>query len=431
MTALDRVGPIAGLWPGAWAAECGGPRRQKAASGGFALQLGERLDVTVRHNGQWNVMFVQRDEGELYLQGSTWLLDPSPHGWVERVDPVTLDPIVHSPDLPSGGHTWCGAAIVGAHGDVVVVNGSFVHRLAHDTLAIVAEREMSADAPHNGLVTLHDGSYLTKDLRLDQPSTVTVLSPELDVLATLELPEPSMGRVGADHHHDRTDVYLPGTDHALRLLWRNGKLSLDDTWRPHYRRDGGLAWDVCLAGDRVWLLDNGNFGPVRAIHRTTPAGIDPYSFTSFVEWDAPMTLTSVAMNDPADAVALSLPDPGGFVVAPPTYVPEHRLALVHDIAHRRLTAWHFDGASFAPAWERDIAMWMQPLVFPDTDEVLVDDDVDGDDQLVVLSLSAGSELGRVRVPDTPSNGMFFTPGWGRDAYACSTNTISRVFVAPA
>jgi hypothetical protein len=431
VTVLDRAGPISGLWPGAWAAECGGPRRQKAAAGGFGLGAGEHLDVIVRHNGQWNVMFVQREPGELYLQGSTWLLDPSSHGWVERVDPRTLDTIVRSPDLPSGGHTWCGAAIVGDHGDVVVVNGSFVHRLAHDTLAVVAEREMAANAPHNGIVPLHDGAVLTKDLRLDEPTTVTVLSPDLEVLATLRLPEPSMGRVGADHQSDRTDVYLPGTEHVFRLVWQGGELTMDETWRPRYRGDGGLAWDVCLADDRVWLLDNGDAGFVRSIHRTTPAGIDPYSFTTFVDWEAPMTLTSVAMADARDVATLQLDPSGGFVVAPPTYVPEQRLALVHDVANRRLTAWRFEDGSFEHAWQRDVGMWMQPLVFPDTGELLVDDEVDGVDELALLRLDTGGELGRVVLPDTPPNGMFFTPGWQRDAYACSTNTVSRVVVAPS
>jgi hypothetical protein len=74
-------------------------------------------------------------------------------------------------------------------------------------------------------------------------------------------------------------------------------------------------------------------------------------------------------------------------------------------------------------------MWMQPLLFPDTGEVLVDDGVDGADHLVLLDLDTGMELGRVALPSTPPNGMFLTPGWHRDAYACSTNTITRISVA--
>lgn len=87
-------------------------------------------------------MFLQRAPGELYLQcgGScsvghippeTRLAGASTAGWLEKVDPVTLETLHRSPDLPSGGHLWCGAAVVHANGDIYVVNGRWMHRLSH------------------------------------------------------------------------------------------------------------------------------------------------------------------------------------------------------------------------------------------------------------------------------------------------------------
>lgn len=32
-------------------------------------------------------------------------------GWVERIDPVTLETLIRSPPLRSGGHLWCGAMV--------------------------------------------------------------------------------------------------------------------------------------------------------------------------------------------------------------------------------------------------------------------------------------------------------------------------------
>ena len=51
-------------------------------------------------------MFMLRDLGELYLQGGSMFgQKEGSHGWVEQLDPVSLEPIRRSPDLPSGGTT--------------------------------------------------------------------------------------------------------------------------------------------------------------------------------------------------------------------------------------------------------------------------------------------------------------------------------------
>ena len=66
MTRLDRFEdrPAAqdGYWPSAWPAECGGDRRQKAASGTDAAA--GTASVTGRRNGRWNVMYVEHDDRE-------------------------------------------------------------------------------------------------------------------------------------------------------------------------------------------------------------------------------------------------------------------------------------------------------------------------------------------------------------------------------
>jgi hypothetical protein len=167
VTGVDADGPIPGYWSSPWPGECGGPRRQKlSAAPGLDLRPDEQLVSTVRHTGagRWPVMFVRREEGELFLQGSHH--GSRADGWLERVDPVTLEPVAASSMLPSGGHSWCGAVAVHENGDLYMVNGRYVHRLDRDC-RVIAERELPLDAPHNGLVVLPDGNLVTKILDLD------------------------------------------------------------------------------------------------------------------------------------------------------------------------------------------------------------------------------------------------------------------------
>lgn len=424
----DHVGP--GQWPDPFAAECGGPRHQKAAHGSIDL-CGPDLVATTRDTGQWNVMFLRREARELYLFGLSHPGSADAGGWVERVDPSTLEPVVASPRLDSGGHSWCGAAMIHANGDVYVANGSYAHRLDGDTLTVVAERPLPADAPHNGIVVLHDGNLLVKDLRVDgTPTTVTVLDPDLDVVDHLVLPESSMGRVAADGSSDCTSIYVPGSEHLHRLLWRDRRLELDPDWSPGYRRpdSGGMAWDVCISGGRVWVLDNGDIPAVRLLHAADPVGADGWTIDAELAWVGPVRLTSVAVDD-ADDIDLLVPfptAPGGWVIAPPTHEPDRGLVLVHDTANALLAAYDTTTDPYAPRWSRPVSLWMQPLLFPDAGQLVVNNADRGHDAVEILSLDTGATLARVDLPDTAPNGMFLTPGWADDVYYCTFDTIARI-----
>ena len=104
---------------------------------------------------------------------------PEPFGWLQRLDPQSLDVLAESPPLPCGEHVWCGAIAAHANGDIIKVNGSFMHRLDVDC-QVVRECRLPIDQAHNGLLILSDGSIVTKDLRLagQGPSTITRLDPE-------------------------------------------------------------------------------------------------------------------------------------------------------------------------------------------------------------------------------------------------------------
>ncbi|MFT4570337.1 MAG: hypothetical protein ACI8TX_002603 [Hyphomicrobiaceae bacterium] len=439
MSVLDCAGPIPGLFDSAWPAECGGPRRQKAPrSPGLDIQPGESLKATLKENGRWNVMFVQREPGQLYLlSGGMFGEQPAP-GRVERVDPITLEVTAASPDLPSGGHVWCGAVLVHANGDLYVVNGSYMHRLDPDC-QLVAERKLPVDRPYNGLLVMPDGNLVTKDLRISGGgSVVSVLEPEkLEVLSSLELPEPSMGRIAADFRGDDVWCYMPGREYLFRLRYKDGAVSIDEDWQPLYRDEEegqGLAWDTTLADDNVWLHDNGDTPAVRAIHATTPVGNEIPPSNTAVDF-GPQGVMRFGMADDYDRDALApIPHNHGWVIAPPLYVPVDRILVTFDTGNGCLCAlrWKGDGL-YDRMWEAKIHNWMQPMVFPDTGELIVNDfgSADfkaGNDAVVVLDLMTGEEKARVATGAPLPNGMFFAPGWNRDLYYCTAGAVARVAV---
>ena len=64
--------------------------------------------MTTVRNGRWNVMMIQRAAGELFMGGTMPAFTGAPpYGWLQRLDPDTLDVLAESPPLPCGDHLWC------------------------------------------------------------------------------------------------------------------------------------------------------------------------------------------------------------------------------------------------------------------------------------------------------------------------------------
>ena len=78
------------------------------------------------------------------------------------------------------------------------------------------------------------------------------------------------------------------------------------------------------------------------------------------------------------------------------------------------------------AWRIDARPSMQPVVFPETGELVINDYHRGDDQLIVVDMRTGDVLSRASTGSRLANGMFLTPGKDPDIYYCSTLAISRV-----
>ena len=433
---LDRSAPRPGYRPSKWPVECGGHRRQKAVAGALGAREGRPV-VTTRQNGKWNVMFVERDPGEFFLAGTmTAFTGPPPHGWVERIDLETLEPEAVSPELPCGDHVWCGAVLAHESGALFNVNGSFVHRLDRDC-TVTGELELPADEAHNGLLALPDGTLITKDLRLEGQgrSTVTRIDPDsLEIVGDpLALPEGSMGRIAADDTH----VYIPGIEHLFRVAFTEGRWEVDEEWSPRYRHAGGstgLAWDVNLSGRYAWLMDCGDIESVRAIFGQHPNGRFGHLAAKAVTWQHPAPWTGAQRLLRVDCrtgeVEATEPfgTPGGGIIAPPVHVPEHGVTVCWDSINGGLAG--IDDDTLEVRWLRsEIRPTMQPVVWPDSGELAINDFIGDGDELVVVDVSTGDLLCRVATGSRLANGMFLSPGTGNDVLYASTLAVARIVFA--
>ena len=438
-TSLDRTDPGTGYWPSAWPVECGGNRRQKARTGRLDASSGT-AEVVTRHNDRWNVMVVERDPGEWFLGGTMpAFTGPPPYGWVERIDPETLEPTRSSEHLPCGDHVWCGAILAHANGSIHSVNGSYLHRLDPDC-QVIAERELPVNRSHNGLLALSDGTLITKDLRLEGQggTTITRLDPDdLGLIADpVTLPEGSMGRIAADHDADGDTVYVPGTEHLWRIRVDDGGMRVDGTWSPRYRTadgDHGLAWDSCLSDGAAWLMDCGDIEAVRLIHTAEPNGRWPdhpgrqLSWRNPTPWSGAQRLLRAALDDPERLDVIEpFGTPGGGIIAPPVHVPEHQVAIAWDSVNGGLAGVDTsDGLDVR--WHLDVRPTMQPVVFPDSAEMVINDFTrDGTDDLIVVDVRTGDLLDRVDTGSRVANGMFLTAGGNRDVFYCTTLCVARV-----
>lgn len=436
-TLLDRAARLPGYYRSAWPVECGGNRRQKAAAGGLHAR-GAAAEVTTSVNGRWNVMMIRRAGDELYLGGTMpAFTGPPPFGWLQRLDPETLEVVAESPELPCRAHVWCGAIAAHANGDIVKVNGSVMHRL-DAACHVVAERLLPVDQAHNGLLILSDGSIVTKDLRLagQGPSTVTRLSADgLEVIGEpLALPEGSMGRIASDVTAAGEFIYIPGIERVWRIRVEAEALVVDDAWAPAYREAGGeqgLAWDGCLSDGALWIMDNGDIDSLRAIYGVHPNGRfaepnDKLSWRRPAPWRGCQRLLRIGLADGHVAAIAPFEAAGGGIIAPPVHVPELGLCIAWDSINGGLAGVATTGERLEVAWRIDARPSMQPVVFPDTGELVINDFRDGDDQLIVVDMHAGEVVSRVSTGSRLANGMFLTPGRNRDIYYCSTFAVARV-----
>jgi hypothetical protein len=400
-----------------------------------------------------STMLVLRDPGEVYLLrhslGARPERDPFV-AWVERIDPVTLEPLTRSPDLAAGPF-WPGGLAAHANGSIYAVCGRHCHRLGPDCSPI-GSFELPQPRPYNSFVILPGGAVVTKDLdkTLRHPSRLTVLDPETlqPVCEDVTAPESSIGRLSADGDL----VYVVGESTIFRYRFDpdRGALERDREWELRYRSLAGQSygWDVALAGGHAWFMDNGEHDYLLTM---LGAGVAA----------GPVHLVRVALADARDSELVEVSGTArGSVTNPPLFDPERRVAVAYDSANGVLAAWRFEDGGLEPLWRKRLATAGHLLRFPETGELVAYDYkaprlIRGraarafgrrsgrlvlssrarrlaarrlSEDVVVLDIETGEERARARVPSPFQSVLFPCPGWERAVYYCSFSTVARVAV---
>ncbi|MEN9506049.1 MAG: hypothetical protein RI958_1975 [Actinomycetota bacterium] len=419
------------LWPSPWPAEDGGPSRRQvpdivgAAGAGLGVMAGTPLTATSRMVLA-ATMVVLREPGEVYLLGHTAGDDAI--SWVEQIDPVTLEPVRRSADLP-GGPTWPGGIAAHANGSLYVVFGRYAHRLS-PSLEVLASVRLPRERPYNSFVVLPDGSLATKDFAgarpghpeaatSGPPSHLVVLDPDtLEVRAELDLPERSIARLSADGN----DVYVVGDHSLVRARWDGSHLHLDPSLRARYRTMDGqtYGWDAVIAAGAAWFLDNGE-GSERFAGTFRGIGVS----------SAPLHLVRVDLETAEVSLHEICGLPGGLIANPPAVDVERGIAVGYDSGNGVVTAFSFDDAGVTGRlWQRSLDHAAHPLLYADTGELVLCHMETGaaSEQVVIVDIETGADMARVDTGSPIQSVLFACPGWGRDLYLCSLMTVTRIAV---
>jgi hypothetical protein len=369
-------------------------------------------------------MAVTRDPGEVYLLRHTTGEDAV--AFVERIDPTGLEPLARSGDL-SGGAMWPGSIAAHGNGSLHVVFGNHAHRLGPD-LDVLATTELPRDRPYNGFVVLPDGTLVTKDFAGSRPTVpvppderrpceLVALHPDtLEVLDTCTLVEPSIARISALGD----DVYVVGDTSLLRVSWRGGRLVPDPGFRAAYRTVEGqtYGWDCVLALGAAWFLDDGD--------GTT--GFDG-SFEDRGISSAPLHLVRVDLASGAVTLTEICGLPGGLIANPPLIDPDRAIAVGYDSGNGVMAAFDIgaDG-TLRRRWERRQNHAAHLVLLPRSGVLVTGDHDRGRflEQVVAVEVTTGEELARADTGGPLQSTVFPALGHDGSVYWCSMSTVSRV-----
>jgi hypothetical protein len=398
-----------------WRHEDGGPRRQQVATGRLDAR-GATLEVTTR-TAPAVTMVVGDDDGVFLLRHTA---GDGAVSFVERIDPVTLEPLATSDEL-AGGPVWPGGLGLHDDGSIHVVFGNHAHRLDRD-LQVQASRTLPRDRPYNSFVTMPDGHLVTKDfggsrpgLHVDaadrEPCELVALDPvSLEIVSSLVLPEPSIARLSADVD----DLYVVGDTSLLCVRWDGRRLTLDDAFTARYRTLEGqtYGWDCVLAAGHAWFLDDGD-GSERYSGTLRGHGVST----------APLHLVRVGLATGRVDLAEVCGKEGGLIANPPVVDEARGIVVGYDSGNGVVTA--FDTETLEVRWRRDQDHASHLVLYAESGELVTGDGTD----VVVLDIATGDELARADTGGGVQSVLFPCPGPSRDVYLCTFLSVTRIEVA--
>jgi hypothetical protein len=268
---------------------------------------------------------VTRGRDELFVYGGAYGDQPNATGsYVARLDPLTLQSVWRTQLIDARAEKrWNYPGVIAVHGNglVYAIYGDRLAKLDPANGKIIQQVTLPSpkgaearDVSYNGFTVLSDGTIVAKSIgrgrcdlegftallqcpqdKFPAAVLVTVNPDTLEVVSSLELPEPAFGRITSTRYRGQQYVYLAGSRNLLRYVWRDGKLALDPSWGPvAYLRPGQTpASAIGMIGDFVALQTNAAPAQtplsVVAVSQVDSARVfelqpfkDVFSFTSFL-----------------------------------------------------------------------------------------------------------------------------------------------------
>jgi hypothetical protein len=395
------------------------------------VQLGERFLVTRRDNGRWNIHLCPLGERR-YLASLTPRGEAAASVRIEEIDPVSLATLRASVELSTGGHRWPGSLQTHPNGDLYLLAGCFLHRLDPE-LDVIASLELPGERPHHSLLIMDDGGLFLKDVRLAGSGPgrlILVDADEMTVLTESTMPEPSFGGAAAAGN----DLYIPGDQSIFRFRYRRGGVLRDTTWTGRYRTandDYGVASNVTLGHGQVWVCDNADTPEMRHELEATPTGPTAPTKPSLEAFSTAHRLHRFSCRDASDNATITpFAVFDSWVHAAPTVVPDHQIVITIDEHNAGMSAYRMgDDGGLTQLWRNELRPRWQPAVSPDGSQILVDDlQLFADDNVVVLDAFSGRLLGRAPSGSTQTGRGEPVFGRGRSVVYLAGSAIARVEV---
>ncbi len=427
---------MSGYFQSPWSCEDGGPTREQSSqfpsswwdssnfgsemeAGNFTIQVTSRVLPVA-------TMVVTRDPGELYLLRHN-PGDSSPC-FVDKLDPVTLETIGQSGELP-GGPTWPGSIGIHANGYIYVVFGNHLHKLDKN-LSLVSSKSLPKESPYNGFIILDNGNIAAKNFGGSRPfhkispqdrESCQILLIDPDSLATidsLEVEEASIARLSADGD----SIFVVG-DKSLFVLKVDDQDHLSISKKLTYLSFEGqsLGWDCVVKNSSVWLLDNGD-GSEKYNGSLISQGIS----------ESPLHLIHFDLDQETIHYEEICGVKNGLVANPPYIDSEQSVVIGFDSSNGYLSAFNFnpndDHSKFSKIWSKKQNHGSHFLKLPNS-SFIVSADYDPSEMkewLVLLDITTGKEVARIDSTSPLQSVIFPALGFKNDFYWCSFSNVTRV-----
>lgn len=249
-------------------------------AGSEIASVGTRESVA-NYPNPYNLLTRERDE--LFLYGG--YVGEGLGAYVAKIDRQSLGELwrIHLRADIGPTFDWPGVAGVHRNGFIYAVAGSILAKIDAEsgvfTTTNLPEHKGQGGAAYNGFVISSQGILITKSMERGEipanstirlaglkaviengiPAFLVAVDPnDLSILATIETPEPTIGRITIAQHGGREYIYCPGSSRVWRYLYTGNRFVLDEEWQPQYVEREEQPGTACgVMND--WVIVQTNF----------------------------------------------------------------------------------------------------------------------------------------------------------------------------